>query len=66
MGKSIKEPAGAHELEPVSLSELIHQHVRVAIERRPPRRSCGPPWGRRRTSAARSGGATAMAPRSGR
>jgi len=32
MGKSIKEPAGAHELEPVSLSELIHQHVRVAIE----------------------------------
>ncbi len=32
MGKGIKEPAGAHELEPVSLSELIHQHVRVAIE----------------------------------
>jgi transposase-like protein len=32
MGKRIKEPAGAHELGPVSLSELIHQHVRVAIE----------------------------------
>jgi putative transposase len=32
MGKGIKEPAGAHALEPASLSELIHQHVRVAIE----------------------------------
>jgi hypothetical protein len=34
MGKSIKDPVGAHEIEPVSvsLSELIHQHVRVAIE----------------------------------
>jgi len=32
MGKGIKEPARAHKLEPVSLSELIHQHVRVAIE----------------------------------
>jgi hypothetical protein len=30
MGKGIKEPAGAHEVEPVSISELIHQHVRVA------------------------------------
>jgi transposase-like protein len=32
MGKGIKEPTGAHELEPVSLSALIHQHVRAAIE----------------------------------
>src|SRR5215470_7496400 len=32
MGKSIKEDARAQELEPVSLSELIHQHVRSAIE----------------------------------
>jgi hypothetical protein len=35
MGKGIKEPAGAHELEPVSLSELIHHHVRAAIGSRP-------------------------------
>jgi len=32
MGKSIKERVGTHELEPVSLGELIHQHVRAAIE----------------------------------
>src|SRR2546427_3032905 len=32
MGKGIREDARAHELEPVSLSALIHQHVRVAIE----------------------------------
>src|SRR5262244_4425619 len=32
MGKSIKEEARAQELEPVSLSELIHRHVRAAIE----------------------------------
>jgi len=32
MGKRISKSVGAHELEPVSLSELIHQHVRVAIE----------------------------------
>jgi transposase-like protein len=32
MGKGIKEPAGGHELEPVSLTELIHRHVRAAIE----------------------------------
>jgi len=32
MGKGIKEPAGALRGEPVSLSELIHQYVRVAIE----------------------------------
>src|SRR4029453_1121330 len=32
MGKGIKEDARARELEPVSLSELIHQHVRLAIE----------------------------------
>jgi putative transposase len=32
MGKGIKEDARAHELEPVSLSALIHQHVRIAIE----------------------------------
>src|SRR5713101_8290252 len=32
MGKGIKEEARAQELEPGSLSELIHQHVRAAIE----------------------------------
>jgi len=32
MGKGIRKPAGAHELKPVSLGELIHQHVRRAIE----------------------------------
>jgi hypothetical protein len=32
MGKGIKGPAGADGLEPVSLSQLIHQHVRAAIE----------------------------------
>ena len=32
MEKRISKSVGAHELEPVSLSELIHQHVRVAIE----------------------------------
>ena len=32
MGKGIKEDARAHEVEPASLSALIHQHVRIAIE----------------------------------
>ena len=32
MGKGISKSVGARELEPVSLSRLIHQHVRVAIE----------------------------------
>jgi putative transposase len=32
MGEGISQPVGAHELEPASLSELIHQHVRAAIE----------------------------------
>src|SRR6267378_5224644 len=32
MGKDISQSVGAHQLEPVSLSELIHQQVRVAIE----------------------------------
>ena len=32
MGKGIKEAGHAQELESLSLSELIHQHVRVAIE----------------------------------
>jgi len=32
MGKGIRKPAGTRERESVSLSELIHQHVRVAIE----------------------------------
>jgi len=31
MGKGIREDAGAHELE-LSLSALIHQHARIAIE----------------------------------
>src|SRR5262245_10538800 len=32
MGKRLREAARAQELEPVSLGELIHQHVRMAIE----------------------------------
>jgi putative transposase len=32
MAKSIREVARAQELEPASLSELIHEHIRVAIE----------------------------------
>ncbi len=32
MGNSTREAARAQGLEPISLSELIHQHVRVAIE----------------------------------
>src|SRR5438477_12631902 len=32
MGTGISQSVGAHELEPVSLSTLIHQHVRAAIE----------------------------------
>src|SRR3989454_11027914 len=32
MGKDISKRVGAQELEPASLGELIHQHVRVAIE----------------------------------
>jgi transposase-like protein len=32
MANSIREAPRAQELEPASLSELIHQHVRVAIE----------------------------------
>src|SRR2546427_12392963 len=32
MGKGIRKRAGAHEVTRVSLGELIHQHVRVAIE----------------------------------
>src|SRR5712692_10368469 len=32
MGKGIRKMRGAHELEPVSRSALIHQHVRIAIE----------------------------------
>src|SRR5256885_1482264 len=32
MGKGISKPVGAQELEPVSLSALIHRYVRIAIE----------------------------------
>ena len=32
MGMGISKSVGAHELEPASLGELIHQHVRAAIE----------------------------------
>ncbi len=33
MGKRIRKSAGAHELEPVSLGELIHQRVRMVVSR---------------------------------
>lgn len=32
MGQGIRKPAGAHEVKRVSLGELIHQHVPIAIE----------------------------------
>lgn len=32
MDKGIRKPAATHELERVSLGELIHEHVRIAIE----------------------------------
>ena len=32
MGTRSRKSGGAHEREPVSLSELIHQYVRIAIE----------------------------------
>jgi putative transposase len=32
MDKRIRKPAAAHEVERISLGELIHQHVRLAIE----------------------------------
>jgi transposase-like protein len=32
MGKGIRKPAATPDIERVSLSELIHEHVRVAIE----------------------------------
>ncbi len=32
MGTRRRKSGGAHEREPVSLSELIHQYVRIAIE----------------------------------
>jgi transposase-like protein len=32
MDKGISKPVGAQELEPVSLSALIHRYVRIAIE----------------------------------
>jgi hypothetical protein len=32
MDKRIRDAARAQELEPVSLGELIHQHIRFAIE----------------------------------
>src|SRR3989475_7738930 len=32
MGKSIRKRAGVHEVASVSLGELIHQNVRIAIE----------------------------------
>jgi len=32
MGKSVRDGARAQDLESLSLSQLIHQHVRIAIE----------------------------------
>jgi len=34
MGKGIRRPAASHESERIGLGELIHQHVRLAIDRR--------------------------------
>lgn len=65
MGKSIREAARAQELGPLSLSELIHQHVRVAIEtavHEELRAALGTTPG----SAANFDGGTATAPRRAR
>src|SRR3989442_13086441 len=32
MGKGIRKPGASHESERIALGELIHQHVRLAIE----------------------------------
>ena len=65
MGKGISKPVGAHEPQPVSLSELIHQHVRVAIERAV-HEELRPRSARVRTNVPKSDGATVMASGSGR
>jgi len=40
-GKGISKSVGAHELEPASLSELIHQQVRVAMQTARAREAAG-------------------------
>ena len=62
MGKGIREDARALELEPVSISALIHQHVRIAIETAVHEELRAALW-TIPTSAAMSDVATAMAPR---
>jgi len=32
MGKGVRKPGASHESERITLGELIHQHVRLAIE----------------------------------
>src|SRR5437899_7395527 len=47
MGKGMSQSVGAHELEPVSLSALIHQHVRAAIAARTAYTLFERTWGKR-------------------
>jgi hypothetical protein len=65
MSKGISKSVAGHELEPVSLSELIHRQVRVAIETAV-HEELRTALERFPTSAATPGGATAMARRRGR
>jgi len=61
MGKGSREAARAQDLEPLSLSELIHHEIRVAIEtavHEELRRSGRPP-----TNGPQSDVVTATAPR---
>ena len=62
MGKRTSKSIGAHEAAPVSLSELIHQHVRVAIETAV-HEELRAALGTTPTNAAEFDVATAMAPR---
>ena len=65
MGQGIRRPGASPESERIALGELIHQHVRLAIER-PSTRSCAPRWARGRMSAAKDGAGTATARRRAR
>lgn len=64
MGTGTRKPAGADELARVSLGELIHQHVRTAIELAV-HEELRATLGATRYGAATLDGATAMAPKRG-
>jgi len=65
VGKSVRKRAGVHEVASVSLGELIHRHVRIAIETAV-HEELRAALGARSYNAATSGGATATARRRAR